>query len=169
MYRNRETLVTQIRKRFKEQQEKAPKGRIKRIGGLPGIASKRQHYENKQELQKGICPICERPLSKNRRQRHHDHCHLTNKLRGVLCVNCNILLGNANDDIKILERAIKYLDLYRDKLSTVVIDDREPGTFIQHHPSWTTPIVPIPLIKQWWHGLPDVIDLTAFKASDITT
>ena len=38
-----------------------------------------------------------------------DHCHLTNVVRGLLCSNCNILLGKAKDSIKILLSAVGYL------------------------------------------------------------
>jgi len=57
------------------------------------------------------CKICKKQfdiLSK-----HHglyiDHCHTTGKVRGLLCRNCNALLGNCKDDINILLSSISYL------------------------------------------------------------
>jgi len=38
-----------------------------------------------------------------------DHCHITGKVRGLLCQSCNSLLGMSKDDINILHSAIKYL------------------------------------------------------------
>ena len=38
-----------------------------------------------------------------------DHNHKTGKVRGLLCQNCNLILGNSKDNIKILEKAIQYL------------------------------------------------------------
>lgn len=38
-----------------------------------------------------------------------DHNHTTNKIRGLLCTNCNTIIGLAHDDVNILESAIKYL------------------------------------------------------------
>jgi len=38
-----------------------------------------------------------------------DHDHKTGKFRGILCSNCNFLLGASVDSIKILKSAIKYL------------------------------------------------------------
>jgi len=38
-----------------------------------------------------------------------DHCHTTGKVRGLLCSNCNLALGNFKDNITNLEQAIKYL------------------------------------------------------------
>ena len=41
-----------------------------------------------------------------------DHCHASGRVRGMLCQKCNLMLGNANDLISTLERAVIYL---RDK------------------------------------------------------
>lgn len=38
-----------------------------------------------------------------------DHCHETTEFRGWLCLNCNIILGHAQDDIGLLKLAIEYL------------------------------------------------------------
>jgi len=38
-----------------------------------------------------------------------DHCHSTEKIRGLLCRNCNAGLGFFKDDTKILIKAIEYL------------------------------------------------------------
>ena len=39
-----------------------------------------------------------------------DHCHSTNKVRGMLCNNCNTGLGQFKDNITFLENAISYLN-----------------------------------------------------------
>ena len=39
-----------------------------------------------------------------------DHCHSTNKIRGMLCGNCNVMIGQAQDDVDILLSAIRYLN-----------------------------------------------------------
>ena len=38
-----------------------------------------------------------------------DHCHSSGMVRGLLCRNCNLLLGHAKDCTKILGNAINYL------------------------------------------------------------
>ena len=39
-----------------------------------------------------------------------DHCHTTNKIRGVLCNNCNTALGLVNDNRQTLQNMLQYLD-----------------------------------------------------------
>ncbi len=55
--------------------------------------------------QGGRCRICqeEKPL-------HVDHCHGSGKVRGMICHQCNVLLGNAKDRPDILRAAIEYLE-----------------------------------------------------------
>ncbi len=39
-----------------------------------------------------------------------DHCHVTGKVRGLLCINCNWLLGKSRDNPELLRAAAKYLE-----------------------------------------------------------
>jgi len=67
-------------------------------------------YEKMLKEQKGKCKICETTAPGGRRNTFSvDHCHQTNQVRGLLCIKCNSLLGQANDDITILQKAILYL------------------------------------------------------------
>lgn len=65
--------------------------------------------------QGGKCKICKRGLSHELGKRNTpdtpaiDHCHTTGKVRGVLCLNCNTVLGKAYDNVDILSSAITYL------------------------------------------------------------
>ncbi|MEK9770510.1 MAG: endonuclease VII domain-containing protein [Betaproteobacteria bacterium] len=43
---------------------------------------------------------------------HVDHCHITGKVRGLLCVNCNQGVGKFKDDQELLKKAIDYLKEY---------------------------------------------------------
>lgn len=64
------------------------------------------------DKQKGCCAICGSSLANpqwSKSDMHIDHCHHTNKVRGLLCGNCNWLLGVAKEDCKILTNAISYL------------------------------------------------------------
>ncbi len=53
------------------------------------------------------CDLCKRPMRD--RQFNVDHDHMTNHIRGLLCHQCNIGLGNFRDDLGLLEEAKKYL------------------------------------------------------------
>lgn len=56
--------------------------------------------------QKRTCAICG-----NKKKLLVDHCHKSNKVRGLLCNDCNLGLGRFFDSVDILEKAIKYLTL----------------------------------------------------------
>lgn len=54
--------------------------------------------------QESRCAICN-----EERELHIDHCHSSGKVRGLLCLQCNTALGNMNDSVETLQRAIEYL------------------------------------------------------------
>ena len=66
-------------------------------------------YNEMFQEQSGCCLICKKHQSEFKRRLSVDHDHKTGKIRGLLCYHCNHLLGNAKDDIKILQSAISYL------------------------------------------------------------
>jgi hypothetical protein len=73
-----------------------------------------EQYDNMLFKQNGRCAICknkETVLDQKGRVRRLavDHDSETEKVRGLLCYNCNILLGKAKDSIDILNSAITYL------------------------------------------------------------
>ena len=61
--------------------------------------------------QNGMCFICNKIMSD--KEIRIDHDHKTNKVRKILCHNCNTLLGHAKEDYHILENAILYLKSYQ--------------------------------------------------------
>lgn len=67
-----------------------------------------EQYVNLLKKQNGKCAVCRTKL-KNKRQPSIDHNHTTKKIRGILCNNCNTLLGLAKECVRTLMRAIKYL------------------------------------------------------------
>ncbi len=56
------------------------------------------------------CNICRSKLENLQGGLVIDHCHITNKLRGLLCQNCNRALGGFKDSPEILQKAIEYLN-----------------------------------------------------------
>lgn len=74
------------------------------------------------EQQSGLCAICQRPLTKP--EGHMDHDHNTQRMRGILCVTCNIRLG-------VIEKAgfPHWLGLalaYLDRFSSRICDHQQP-------------------------------------------
>ncbi len=66
-------------------------------------------YDSLLNEQKGVCAICER-TSPDGRRLHVDHCHETNRVRGLLCHDCNRGIGMFRDEKKLLKKAAEYLD-----------------------------------------------------------
>lgn len=60
--------------------------------------------------QNNKCKICNNEFTDcSKRTMHIDHCHNSEKVRGLLCSQCNTALGLFNDEVSNLENAIKYL------------------------------------------------------------
>jgi hypothetical protein len=73
-----------------------------------------KEYVKLKEQQPNKCAICGISFNNiDNKKVHVDHCHKKGKTRSILCQYCNHLLGNAKDDIYILESAIKYLNRYK--------------------------------------------------------
>lgn len=82
-----------------------------------------QELEDLLAAQGGVCAICRKPPRgrANGRARsartpklHVDHCHTTSRpgnavVRGLLCGNCNTMIGLAAEDPQILLAAVEYL------------------------------------------------------------
>lgn len=73
-----------------------------------------EDYERMFAEQGGVCKICGQKESSHQRDGSPsslvvDHCHETQKIRGLLCHHCNRGIGLLKDDPEILMSAIKYL------------------------------------------------------------
>ena len=74
--------------------------RLQRYGLTPeavGVLIKQQEAK---------CRICFKDITN---KFHIDHCHATNRVRGLLCTNCNMGLGLFKDNTAVLNNAIQYL------------------------------------------------------------
>lgn len=77
-------------------------------------------YENMLTNQNNVCKICNNPekalnfKSNEVKSLAVDHCHNTGKVRGLLCGNCNLILGSVNDSIELLETMIQYLKEHKE-------------------------------------------------------
>jgi hypothetical protein len=68
-------------------------------------------YKEIFDRQNGLCFICERPPNGRWDNLVIDHCHKTEKVRGLLCGSCNKSLGCFLDNKNILRNAILYLQI----------------------------------------------------------
>jgi hypothetical protein len=57
----------------------------------------------------GGCAICHSQTPGGKGSWHVDHDHLTGKVRGLLCNNCNLGIGHLRDSQRIIKAAIAYL------------------------------------------------------------
>ena len=88
----------------KEYRYKHPKKvRNTRLKTRYGITLK-DYYKLKRN-QSNKCAIC----GQRKKKLVIDHCHITGKVRGLLCVKCNTYLGYIQEDISALKAAVKYL------------------------------------------------------------
>lgn len=71
-------------------------------------------FQNLWKQQKGRCAVCKKPVSfQTRNSAHVDHCHATQKIRGVLCGKCNRGLGHFDDQPTRLRDAALYIEKHR--------------------------------------------------------
>lgn len=69
-----------------------------------------EEYNNLFSKQEGKCAICGEHQDNIGKTLGVDHDHFTDEVRGLLCYNCNLLLGHAKDRTYILRKAIEYLE-----------------------------------------------------------
>jgi hypothetical protein len=62
------------------------------------------------QVQNNLCAICSKPYHATL---HVDHDHKTGRIRGLLCKNCNIMLGASLDIPSVLKRGADYLEQYK--------------------------------------------------------
>lgn len=73
------------------------------------------------EHQNGCCKVCKQAVEKfsTSKQKQDaavvDHCHVTGKVRGLLCQTCNRALGLLNDDLQLIRRLAEYLQINENK------------------------------------------------------
>lgn len=77
-------------------------GYISNVRNLYGMSI--QQVEEMRLKQGGKCKICHR-----QEKLGVDHCHTSGMVRGLLCMQCNMVLGRTGDSISRLESMIDYL------------------------------------------------------------
>lgn len=77
--------------------------------GRGDVYVSREAYDAMYEEQDGKCAICAGTDEDKGRRLSLDHCHINGHYRGLLCANCNLMLGHCKDQPSILEQAAEYL------------------------------------------------------------
>lgn len=78
--------------------------RLKRNYGITSL-----EYDELLSQQDNSCAICQNSAIDNGKRLAVDHCHVTGKVRGLLCHKCNNAIGLLYDSSKVLFRAFEYL------------------------------------------------------------
>lgn len=90
---------------YRRQNRERVRGWNLKYKGYGITLEQRDELERKQH---GLCAICQQPPHP-KKPLHVDHCHKTGRVRGLLCNQCNRLLGLAQDDRERLWAASLYL------------------------------------------------------------
>lgn len=93
---------------------RAASRRHNRLKRWKAIGASQEYYDQQFEAQAGRCAICgsDIPLKGTGAANEVfciDHDHLTAQLRGLLCIDCNLMIGHALDDPDRLAKGIAYL------------------------------------------------------------
>jgi hypothetical protein len=69
--------------------------------------------EQYEEMAAKGCAICGAKQGETKRRMPVDHCHVTGKVRAVLCMFCNTAIGKFRDDPDLCIKAAEYLKSHR--------------------------------------------------------
>ena len=81
-----------------------------------------EKYEEMFNKQNGLCAICFNPEKGNVGNKKSsislavDHCHNTGKIRELLCMDCNQILGRFKEDPIRFQKAAEYLIKHREAI-----------------------------------------------------
>jgi len=64
--------------------------------------------------QNNQCAICGKDANEFKTSLNVDHDYQTEKIRGLLCTNCNMGLGHFKDSLSNLHRALMYIAKHND-------------------------------------------------------
>jgi hypothetical protein len=105
-YKDRERYLSTQRGYYKKNPE-AYKWRVR----LNNYGITKEQFFEILDKQDNKCALCNKPFeSLWGNHCHIDHCHETDKVRGLLCMSCNVGLGMLGDTKEKLMKAINYLE-----------------------------------------------------------
>ena len=80
-----------------------------------------EEYDAMFKAQGGVCAICQKPPKKN--YLAVDHCHDTGRVRALLCVRCNQMVGFVDNDLDGLFKAMEYVEKFQVQFETEEYDE----------------------------------------------
>jgi hypothetical protein len=105
-----------IRKRENEYRKRWAAARKARVGMIKRLLKynlKPGQFDSMFAEQQGMCKICGSPLAKTGTTGAQvDHDHVTGKIRGLLCMNCNHGIGCFGDDPELMLKAVAYVQSF---------------------------------------------------------
>ena len=104
---NNPEKIKELKEKYKETRKeiRKPSERKYHLKTKYGITD--LEYKEMYDKQNGNCLLCNKNVEY--KKLHIDHCHKSGRIRGLLCSNCNLALGNFKDNIEVLKKAIEYL------------------------------------------------------------
>jgi hypothetical protein len=90
-----------------------------RLRKIQSFGLTEEEYNDLFASQNGLCAICngkERAraaMTRNIRALAIDHCHETDRVRGLLCSSCNRAVGLLKDDPELIRKAADYVERHR--------------------------------------------------------
>lgn len=106
---NRDSIIDKSKKAYRRDPEAHWAYMLKYKFGITA-----NQYNAMLEAQKGLCQICGKRPSGRFKRLAVDHCHKTNKIRGLLCSRCNRAIGALEDSSEVLSQAVRYLEKFKD-------------------------------------------------------
>jgi len=103
-YQDNKEEIKKNKRTYNKEQRKIIRDRLlKKFYGI-----NLEQYNIMLENQKGICAICSEPPSA-KKALAVDHCHITGKIRSLLCSRCNLAIGMFQEDNELMFKALEYL------------------------------------------------------------
>lgn len=105
-----QTCIREKNKRYAEDVKAGRRDRHPNVVGRYNRFLKRygltdESYQVLVKAHRGRCAICSA-----KQKLYVDHCHVTGRVRGLLCMGCNTGVGHLRDSPRLLRLAIAYLE-----------------------------------------------------------
>lgn len=104
--------VKQNNKRWRKQNPQRAKYLNRRFVLKTQYGLSIEQFESLNASQDGCCKICGRSPYGENKFLSVDHDHESGKVRGLLCRNCNTMIGGAEDKVETLRKGIEYLNQF---------------------------------------------------------